>query len=408
MTTSVREFDLPRGLEGRQVEKVATANRRAARLGLPPYEVEVERYDDAHFDERRGIRVVEPRSRITVTGEVPRIDGWEFIGTVDWSLSEPLVRMVPGVDVVPVHLAERRCDHCGTVRHRKDTYLVIGPDGEIRQVGRNCLAAYTGIPVGWVGDLMAGVEEVRPAGGGEFGYRPIDVLTFAVALVREHGYLSRSKARELEREGKATVDVMLRLWNDPQLREERDRLVESISATDEADAEAALEFAKGYEGAGEYARSLRIVAASDVIYDKHLAILVSAIGLARTDRATKTKPAVPAIPRDLGRVEVAGTVISAEYRDTDYGSTPKMLLETDEGWRLWGTVPEAIFSAADVEQTEKLEAAGAERGDWEPLVTYIRGRRVTFYASVTRSDDDETFGFFSRPTKATLTEEGGD
>jgi hypothetical protein len=52
----------------------------------------------------------------------------------------------------------------------------------------------------------------------------------------------------------------------------------------------------------------------------------------------------------------------------------KMLVVTDTGWKVWGTMPAAL----DVD----------------------RGARVRFTATVKPSDDDPHFGFFSRPTKA--------
>ena len=56
-----------------------------------------------------------------------------------------------------------------------------------------------------------------------------------------------------------------------------------------------------------------------------------------------------------------------------------MLVEFDDGNRVWGTVPKALFTG---------ETSGPE------------GRRVVFTAKVERSGDDEHFGFFSRPSKA--------
>lgn len=75
-----------------------------------------------------------------------------------------------------------------------------------------------------------------------------------------------------------------------------------------------------------------------------------------------------------GRVTVTGTVLSKKGQDTAYGFVVKMLVESDEGWKVWGTVPRSIED--DVE----------------------RGVTVTFTATITRSDDDPVFGFFKRPT----------
>jgi len=81
-------------------------------------------------------------------------------------------------------------------------------------------------------------------------------------------------------------------------------------------------------------------------------------------------------PAPEGRVTITGEVLTVKLIDGYYGSTLKMLIGDDSGYRVWGTVPAAI---------------DPERGD-----------RVTLTATVSPSDDDPTFGFYKRPTKAAL------
>lgn len=88
---------------------------------------------------------------------------------------------------------------------------------------------------------------------------------------------------------------------------------------------------------------------------------------------------VPALTE--GRYEVTGKVISLKVVD---GYMPgqdvlKMLVEMEDGNRVFGTVPSSLYDG------HKLP-----------------GRRVTFTAKVERSSEDEHFGFYSRPTKATV------
>jgi hypothetical protein len=56
----------------------------------------------------------------------------------------------------------------------------------------------------------------------------------------------------------------------------------------------------------------------------------------------------------------------------------KMVVKVEQGWAVWGSVPEAIAIEVEV------------------------GDTVTFTATVTRSDRDPKFGFFKRPTKAAI------
>jgi len=79
-----------------------------------------------------------------------------------------------------------------------------------------------------------------------------------------------------------------------------------------------------------------------------------------------------------GRGTVVGTVVSIKGVESAYGYVTKMLVQSDEGWKVWGTMPRSIALDTNV------------------------GDRVTFKASITQSDDDPVFGFFSRPTNAAL------
>jgi hypothetical protein len=77
-----------------------------------------------------------------------------------------------------------------------------------------------------------------------------------------------------------------------------------------------------------------------------------------------------------GRYEIEGDVVSVKSGENDYGFWMKMLVKMDDGNKVYGTVPSALGSPE-------------------------KGERVQFTAKVDRSPDDEHFGFFSRPTKAT-------
>ena len=100
----------------------------------------------------------------------------------------------------------------------------------------------------------------------------------------------------------------------------------------------------------------------------------------RIERDARMPEASPVIE---GRIEVKGEVLSVKLQHGDYGSQYKWLVIDDRGFKVWGTVPSSIFDAIDND-------------------TNLRGQRVSFTAAVTKSDRDENFGFYKRPTKATL------
>ena len=63
-----------------------------------------------------------------------------------------------------------------------------------------------------------------------------------------------------------------------------------------------------------------------------------------------------------------------------FGSTLKMIVKTEAGWKLWVTVPNSIM--------------GTDEG--------LSGKHVTLTATVTPSDRDSKFAFGKRPSKASL------
>jgi hypothetical protein len=78
------------------------------------------------------------------------------------------------------------------------------------------------------------------------------------------------------------------------------------------------------------------------------------------------------------RMVVSGEVLSIKVRETFNGSALKMVVRADEGWKVWGTVPASVRDSLQ------------------------EGDVVRFTATVKPSDNDPKFGFFSRPTKATI------
>jgi hypothetical protein len=81
---------------------------------------------------------------------------------------------------------------------------------------------------------------------------------------------------------------------------------------------------------------------------------------------------------EAGKQEITGTILNFKDVESQYGITTKMLVQLDNGNRLFGTCPRSLMS------DEKVQ----------------RGSKVAFVATV---EPKETgFGFFSRPTKACL------
>lgn len=125
------------------------------------------------------------------------------------------------------------------------------------------------------------------------------------------------------------------------------------------------------------------------ISDKQLAFVVKLLDQidgyadkmeARKAAELKEQESWSPVPDDGERHTITGEIVSVREPD-EYSVFPswKMLVKTTEGFKLWGSMPRAI-SPDD------------------------KGAEVTFTARLTRSDKDQYFGFYSRPTKVKVKE----
>jgi len=86
-----------------------------------------------------------------------------------------------------------------------------------------------------------------------------------------------------------------------------------------------------------------------------------------------------AVPTSKDRITLIGQIQKTKLVTHQYGSTYKMILLSDEGYKLYGSIPNTLLQDYDISEME--------------------GLRITFDATVEQSDGDKYFGFFKRPTK---------
>ncbi len=99
----------------------------------------------------------------------------------------------------------------------------------------------------------------------------------------------------------------------------------------------------------------------------------------RLEKEANKKP----FPVNAGRVKVEGKILGFKEVETQFGWSVKVLLESVDGWKCFGSLPSSLDDA--------------EKGDW-----------IEFTAKLQHSGNDQFFGFFSRPTKAKIKERAGE
>lgn len=114
------------------------------------------------------------------------------------------------------------------------------------------------------------------------------------------------------------------------------------------------------------------------ISDKQRAVVLKIAKQEAEREATEQQRKAGLTNLEAGKQEITGTILNFKDCESQYGVTTKMLLQLDNGNRLFGTCPRSLMS------NDKVQ----------------RGSKVAFVATV---EPKETgFGFFSRPTKARL------
>jgi hypothetical protein len=391
MTTTTPSFtqEVPAWAVGLLIEKVAKANRKAARNGMgEPFGYSVEPFTVTK--KVSGIEVTTNWAHFTITGESNGLAGWTYAAKATWDTEIPVLNVSPFHDssiTLPTPTS-RVCDHCGTIRSRVHTHLVVGPDGEVKQVGTSCLTVYTGINVGWVSlgdDLVASEEDLdNYRSHWSPTYNTQSLLVLAVRIIDALGYMSYSGSGVPTRQ-RFTIAMHGPIGNeDVRIDRETKDALELRTRTDaevQAEVDAILAWALTLGGeASEYLRNLYAILREEDVTYRNLGYALSAVTAYRRETERVVAAAAVAATRTPvveGRQTITGTIESLRVQYGDFGPQTKIKVTTDSGSVVWGTLPAAISSA-------------------------VVGDRLQFTATVKASTDDNTFGFYSRPVKAQI------
>jgi len=213
---------------------------------------------------------------VTIKGECPRIDGYTFYGSLD-HVSLPgstVVKTVPGLNI-PTQFFESKpvCDHCGTVRRRNDTFVLKQANGEFIQIGRTCLKDFMGHDpknvVGYLQSLYKVISELSDeeqmfVGGGKqhWGFDSTEVLLGTMAIIRQHGWKSKSKAVDGET---PTADLVIDMFmpsRDPNHKRWLANIRSDMKKNHESDSTTAMDAIKwldSQETTGEYIHNLKSI-----------------------------------------------------------------------------------------------------------------------------------------------------
>ena len=177
-----------------------------------------------------------------------KINDWQFLGTIEFTSNGNIIRLVDSSfeNKVPskyLHTPQI-CEHCGTIRNRKDTYLIYNEKtNEFKQVGSTCLLDYTqGLDADACASMMSCFSKIKELsnydcdsdsfkGNGYdatgYGMKRDTVLPITYAYVKQYGY-------EKMYQGNGTAnDIMIMLWHGMHDEEMTRRYESLVMPTDE-------------------------------------------------------------------------------------------------------------------------------------------------------------------------------
>ena len=282
--------------------KIARLNRTAAKLGVEPVTVKEEKrwfvegkaFTGVVSDGAGGTTLIPSFApghvavSLVAEGESPKLPGgWRLAARLEHDPEiGTIVLTVPG-EAVPAqfHDAVPTCDHCGTRRRRKITFLLRSEDQRIRQVGSTCVRDFLGHAapedilrkLSWFGDWIGQCRELadewedeeRWGGDSKFAHLRLEpLLGLIVRLSHLHGWCSKQAVRDAEERGErkvATIDQANHLIAKGAANlssDERDQVAVTDEDLDEA--RAAIAWAEDLDADNDFLRNIQKIAAAGI------------------------------------------------------------------------------------------------------------------------------------------------
>jgi hypothetical protein len=292
---------------------------------------------------------------VTVTGAAPRIAGWDFVAVLEHTVAGNLLKQVPGTELPEATLTAYRaapslCDHCTTRRRRTETFLVRSEAGELKQIGRNCLADYLGHEdpeaiieaAQFLADCGAffGDEEGWGSGGSADVQAIEDFLPWVAMAIRDSGWTPKSKAQpEIGKFSTVAVANSLAAEAQEIARSRSNRTPKYPSTADRDLAKAAIEWCRtelaNKPSKSDYEHNLVVICSIDVLRAKNEGIAASLIPTYQRATAQKIERAKRPTSEHVGEVGKRLTFTATLERvfsfDSDYGAIHIHKFRTAEG-----------------------------------------------------------------------------
>jgi hypothetical protein len=301
-----RTFEILKYKKDALIDSIKKFNKKARKLNVAPMEPvfgeeRVHSFYTNEAAEVMGILTKIPYIEVTVSYEIPKLNGWELVSVFDYEAyvdeqdqrhKAVFTSTVPGKEL-PFEYQDKEdigCEHCGHRRYRVKSFLVQHESGEYKEVGSTCLKDFLGhdpssfIYYCGIQDKLADWEEEYSERSGsreEYAYDLSGVLALTSAVIKKYGWVSRSEAYEANGAVTATADNVSYFLHTPDEKiDPKDRI--EIEDEDREIAAKTLEYFTSLEKQdNDYIMNCLRVIKIDRVTDKRLGIACSMIQVYR-------------------------------------------------------------------------------------------------------------------------------
>jgi len=288
------------------IKRVERANRKLERAGIDErFTYTVEDYMETDENGDRYSMV-----RFGISHPTISENGWSFVAAVDKVSDEGdvVTRVLPGQDLDGYRPEHFECEHCGSNRRRKATYLVRHENGEMKQVGSNCLEPFLGVKPKALWALSYDMEEngnlidrgARERGGADSLTPTVEVVAAALAVSNEgENYISSSNA--YNNGGVSTSGMVRQFFFGTRTN------TETIDHTPYLARAQEIIQNTTFDGEGDYANNMRTLLHQEYVNPRHFGYVTSVVAAeGRARRQAEREAARASRIRSVGFIAPKG------------------------------------------------------------------------------------------------------
>jgi hypothetical protein len=346
-------------------EKIANLNKKAEKLGSPPILLDVvsqEYKDEKDPDTGKPTGRKELYYKVKIEGSAPKIEGYRFLAVIQHEDGGNIIKTVPGKDnnanIKNFYDARPEyCDHCKKRRQRNDTFIITDKEGNLRQVGRNCLTDFLGgadpRAVLFYFSIRDKIQDaIDEASEGsytrreDFGTNRDELLGVASRLVRKYGYRKRPTEYDVGKPPGTAQDVWWVFFSSKRgMTPEMEKFLDDardVSTEDKKFADDALAWLESLPQEdfdnSTFLNNVKVALSSNVVSSKNVGFAVAllpaymrAIEMQRknSDNAAKSNEWVGQVNSKITNVKVK--VVDTRDIEGQYGVVQLVSFEDENG-----------------------------------------------------------------------------